>query len=171
MVVQNGSRWVTCPDGSREDIDAKSVVIWDTGDWVEHGGTGALRTCDYVDRWSRPRLTDFCNHGRRQCRLRPRSRDPGGVRNMATIIAFHEVDNVDHWLHSPKRQEFFGPMGITGQLFTDPANSNRVGLIVNVPDLEAFQKAMQSEEAADAMRFDGVRPETLLILEQASDHL
>jgi hypothetical protein len=90
---------------------------------------------------------------------------------MATIIAFHEVDNVDHWLHSPKRQEAFGPMGITGQLFTDPANSNRVGLILNVPDMEAFQKAMQSEEAADAMRFDGVRPETLLILDNASDHL
>ena len=90
---------------------------------------------------------------------------------MATLIAFHEVDNVNHWLHSPKRQEFFGSMGITGQLFADPANSNRVGLIVNVPDMEAFQKAMQSEEAADAMRFDGVRPETLLILEQASDHL
>ena len=90
---------------------------------------------------------------------------------MATLIAFHEVDNVDHWLHSPKRQEFFGALGITGQLFTDPANSNRVGLIANVPDMDAFQKAMQSEEAADAMRVDGVRPETLLILEQASDHL
>src|ERR1700739_2245444 len=96
---------------------------------------------------------------------------PWGVRNMATIIAFHEVDNVDHWLHSPKRQEFFGSMGVTGQLFTDPANSNRVGLIINVPNMEAFQKAMQSEEAADAMRFDGVRPETLLILEKASDSI
>ena len=29
-------------------------------------------------------------------------------------------------------------MGITGQLFTDPANSNRVGLTVNVPDMEAL---------------------------------
>ena len=90
---------------------------------------------------------------------------------MATLIAFHEVDNVNHWLHSPKRQEFFGAMGITGQLFTDPANSNRVGLIVEVPDMEAFQKFMQSEEAAEAMRSDGVRAETLLILDKASDHL
>ena len=90
---------------------------------------------------------------------------------MATVIAFHEVDNVDHWLHSPKRQEFFGPMGITGQLFTDPANSNRVGLIVEVPDMEAFQTFMQSEEAAEAMTSDGVRAETLLILDKASDHL
>jgi hypothetical protein len=94
-----------------------------------------------------------------------------GGRNMATIIAFHEADDVDHWLHSTKRQEFFGPMGITGQLFTDPANPNRVGLMLEVPDMEAFQKAMQSEAAADAMRSDGVRPETLVILSKASDHI
>jgi hypothetical protein len=50
---------VTRPDGSREDIDATRVVIWDTGDWVQHGGTGVFRTCDYVDRWPRPRLTAF----------------------------------------------------------------------------------------------------------------
>jgi len=43
-------------------------------------------------------------------------------------------------------------MGSTGQLFADPANSNRVRLIVNVPDMEAFQKAMQSEEAAPGHR-------------------
>ena len=90
---------------------------------------------------------------------------------MPTIIVFHEVDDIGHWLQSPKRQEAFGSMGITGQLFTDPAKSNRVGLIVNVPDMEAFQKFMQSEEAADAMRFDGVRPDTLLMLEKASDSL
>ena len=90
---------------------------------------------------------------------------------MAEIIAFLEVDDVDQWLRSPKRQELFGPLGITGELFTDPANSNRVGLIANVPDMGAFQKAMQSEQAAEAMRFDGVRPETLVILGKASDHL
>jgi hypothetical protein len=44
-------------------------------------------------------------------------------------------------------------------------------MIANVPDMEAFQKAMQSDEAAEAMRFDGVRPETLVILGRASDHL
>ena len=60
MVVQNGSRWVTRPDGRHEGIDAR-VVIWDTGDWVKHGGTGALRTCNHVDRWSRPRLTASAN--------------------------------------------------------------------------------------------------------------
>ena len=33
-----------------------------------------------------------------------------------------------------------GPMGITAQLFTDPARSNRVGLLLEIPDVEAFQK-------------------------------
>ena len=67
---------------------------------------------------------------------------------MATYVIFHEVDDVEHWLRSPKRQEVFGPMGITGRLFTDPTNANRVGLIVEMPDFEAFQQFMQTDEAA-----------------------
>jgi hypothetical protein len=90
---------------------------------------------------------------------------------MATYIAFHEVDDVDHWLHSPKRQELVGPMGITGQLFTDTAKSNRVAVILEIPDMEAFQELLQSEDGADAMKFDGVRPETMVIFEKASGHL
>lgn len=90
---------------------------------------------------------------------------------MATILAFHEVDDVEHWLRSPKREEVFGAMGITGRLFTDPTNANRVGLVVEVPDMEAFQQFMQSGEAAEAMRSDGVRPDTLVFLEEASGHL
>lgn len=90
---------------------------------------------------------------------------------MATLLVFHEVDDVKHWLSSPKRQEVFGPMGITGRLFTDPAKTNRIGLLLEVPDIQAFQQAMQSDEAAEAMRFDGVRPETLLVLEEASGHI
>jgi hypothetical protein len=62
-------------------------------------------------------------------------------------------------------------MGITAQLFTDPEKSNRVGLIVEVPDMEAFQTFMQSDAAADAMKGDGVRPATLLMLEKASDRM
>ncbi len=48
--------------------------------------------------------------------------------------------------------------------FRDPAGSNRVGLIAEIPDMAAFQEFMQTEAAADAMNADGVRPETLLIL-------
>ena len=90
---------------------------------------------------------------------------------MTTVLAFHEVDDVQHWLSSPKRSEIFGSMGITGRLFTDPAKTNRVGLLLEIPDMEAFGQAIQSDEAAAAMHFDGVRPETLLILEEASAHI
>jgi hypothetical protein len=83
---------------------------------------------------------------------------------LATYLAFHEVDDVQHWLSSPKREEIFGPMGITARTFHDPEGSNRVGLIVEIPDMAAFQEFMQSAAAAEAMKYDGVHPETLLIL-------
>ena len=81
---------------------------------------------------------------------------------MPTLLVFHEVDDVDHWLASPKREEFFGPLGMTTRTFRDPEGSNRVGLIVEVPSIEAWQAALESEEAAEAMKFDGVRPETII---------
>jgi hypothetical protein len=62
-------------------------------------------------------------------------------------------------------------MGITGQLFTDTAKSNRVWLIMEITDMEAFQKLLQSQDGADAMKFDGVRPETVVIFEKASDRV
>ncbi len=83
---------------------------------------------------------------------------------MPTLIAFHEVDDLEHWLSSSKRAEVFGPLGITMRTFRDPEGSNRVGLMADVPDMAAFQELMESEAGADAMKHDGVRPETLVIL-------
>ena len=83
---------------------------------------------------------------------------------MATYLAFHEVNDVEHWLKSGKREEFFGPHGITMRAFRDPNGSNRVGLIAEIPDFAVFEQLMQSEGAAEAMKHDGVRPETLVIL-------
>jgi hypothetical protein len=67
---------------------------------------------------------------------------------MAALLIFHEVDDVQHWLASPKREEFFGPMGITARTFIDPENAHRVGLIVDTPDMGTFRKAMETEGAA-----------------------
>jgi hypothetical protein len=86
---------------------------------------------------------------------------------METLLVFHEVDDVDHWLASPKRDEFFGPMGITVRTFRDPSGSNRVGLLVEVPEAAAWEAAMQTDAAAEAMKFDGVRPETIVGLVEA----
>jgi len=86
---------------------------------------------------------------------------------METLIVFHEVDDVEHWLASPKRDEFFGPLGMTVRTFRDPAGSNRVGLIADVPSIAAWREALQTEDAAEAMKTDGVRPETILELTEA----
>ena len=85
---------------------------------------------------------------------------------MATYVIFHEVDDVDHWLKSPKRDELFGPKGITYRTFYDPQGSKRVGLIFEIPDMDAFQELMQSEPAAEAMEYDGVHPDTILVLQE-----
>ena len=84
---------------------------------------------------------------------------------MPTVIAHHDVKDIDHWLASPKREEFFGPLGVTNvRTFADPENPSRVALLLDVPDLDALLEALQSEDAAAAMEHDGVLPETLVML-------
>jgi hypothetical protein len=84
---------------------------------------------------------------------------------MPTVIAHHDVKDTDHWLASPKREEFFGPLGVTNvRTFVDPQNPTRVGLLMDIPDMDAVMAAMQTPEAAAAMEHDGVVPETLVIL-------
>ncbi|HSR85271.1 MAG TPA: hypothetical protein VLM11_13935 [Streptosporangiaceae bacterium] len=47
LVVQEGTGWVTGQDGTREAVSAKSVVVWDAGDWVEYGSDDALKAEEY----------------------------------------------------------------------------------------------------------------------------
>ena len=82
---------------------------------------------------------------------------------MTTIVATHEVDDVEHWLASPKREELFGPLGITHRTFVQEGSSNLVGVVLDVRDVADFDRIMQTEAAAEAMKYDGVRPETLEI--------
>jgi hypothetical protein len=83
---------------------------------------------------------------------------------MTTVLIFHQVDDVDHWLASTKRAEVFGPMGITARTFVEQVPDHRVGLVVEAPDLDTFQRAIGSQAAAEAMAADGVRPDTLVVL-------
>ena len=85
---------------------------------------------------------------------------------MATYVITHEVDDVDRWLSSSKRDEVFGPIGVSVRTFSDPNGSNKTGLIAEIPDMEAFQELMKSDAAAEAMKHDGVKPETLLVLSE-----
>ena len=87
---------------------------------------------------------------------------------MPTVLAYHDVKDKDHWLASPKREEFFGPLGVTNiRTFVDPENPTRVGLVMDVSDMDAVMSAMETEAAAEAMKYDGVLPETLVILVEA----
>ena len=87
---------------------------------------------------------------------------------MPTVIGYHDVKDTDHWLASPKREEFFGPLGVTNiRTFVDPQNPTRVGLLMDVPDMDAVMAAMETEAAVEAMAHDGVVAETLVILVEA----
>jgi hypothetical protein len=87
---------------------------------------------------------------------------------MPTIMAYHDVKDTDHWLASPRREEIFGPIGVTNiRTFVDPGNRTRVGLVMDVADLDAVMALMETQAAADAMEYDTVVPETLVMLVEA----
>ncbi len=84
---------------------------------------------------------------------------------MPTVFGYHDVKDTEHWLASPKREEFFGALGVTNiRTFVDPEQPTRVGVLMDVPDMDAVMAAMESDAAAAAMAYDGVLPETLVLL-------
>lgn len=83
---------------------------------------------------------------------------------MPRLIATHEVDDVAHWLTSPKRQEVFAGVAENIRTFVNPDDPNSVGLTMDVADMAAFEAVLQSEAGAEAMKYDGVRPETVVVL-------
>ena len=84
---------------------------------------------------------------------------------MPTVLAHHDVKDTDHWLASPKREEVFGPLGVTNiRTFVNPQNRTQVAVLMDVADLSVVMSAMQDQAMADAMDYDGVLPETLVLL-------
>ena len=87
---------------------------------------------------------------------------------MPTVFAHHDVKDKDHWLGSSTREEFFGPLGVTNiRTFVDPTNPTRVGVLMDVADMDAVMAAMETPAAAEAEARDGVVTETLVILIEA----
>jgi hypothetical protein len=84
------------------------------------------------------------------------------------VIGHHDVKDQKHWLASPKREEVFGPLGVTNiRTFVDPENPTRVAVLMDVADLDALMAAMQTEAMAKAMAYDGVVGDTLVLLVEA----
>ncbi|HMH90256.1 MAG TPA: hypothetical protein VK586_04135 [Streptosporangiaceae bacterium] len=45
---------------------------------------------------------------------------------MPTVIGRHDVTDKDHWLASSRREEFFGPLGVTNiRTFVNPQTRPR----------------------------------------------
>jgi hypothetical protein len=90
---------------------------------------------------------------------------------MATLIAFHEVEDGQHWAKAwhkgaGSRHEMFAKIGVTARTFRDIENPDMTGLILEVPDMGQFQSLMASDDAKKAMEEDGLKVETLRILSE-----
>jgi hypothetical protein len=84
---------------------------------------------------------------------------------MTTVVIHHDVKDTKHWLATPKRDEVFGPLGVTNiRTFVDPQNPTHVALVADVADMDALKAFMQTKAAADAMAYDGVLPASLVVL-------
>jgi hypothetical protein len=87
---------------------------------------------------------------------------------MPTVIGYHDVKDTKHWLASPMREKFFGPLGVKNiRTFVDPSKPTRVAVLMDVPDMSTLQAAMTTPGAAEAMASDGVLADTLVILVEA----
>jgi hypothetical protein len=88
---------------------------------------------------------------------------------MPTIIGYHDLKkDTQHWLASPKREEVFGPLGVTNiRTFVNPQDPTKVAVMMDVPDMDAVMGAMNNPEMREAMDHDGVVPESLVILVEA----
>jgi len=87
---------------------------------------------------------------------------------MPTVVAYHHVTDTDHWLASPKREEVFGPLGVTNiRTFVDPQDRTRVAVLMDVADMDAVMAAMETPVMGEAMAYDGVLPETLVLMIEA----
>jgi hypothetical protein len=85
---------------------------------------------------------------------------------MPTVMAYHDVKDKDHWLASPRREQFFGPLGVANiRTFVDPENPTRSGWWWTFPTWSPWWPRWRP--AGDAMAYDGVLPETLVILVEA----
>ena len=88
---------------------------------------------------------------------------------MTTTIIMHEVEDGDVWAKAWRkgpgsRHEMFGQLGIDARCFRDPATPNLTGLILEIPDMDAFKTFLDSDEGRTAMREDGLKVDSIRIL-------
>ncbi len=82
---------------------------------------------------------------------------------MPKLLATHDVDDVAHWLASPRRAEVFEGIATNLQTYVMPGGGNKVALSMEVADMDALDAMLKSEVGAAAMKHDGVRPDTIVM--------
>lgn len=80
---------------------------------------------------------------------------------MTKLVITHEVDDVAHWLASPKRAEFFAGIPKDLTTYVLAGATNRVALSMDVADMDALDAMLKSEKGGQAAKHDGVRLGTL----------
>ena len=78
---------------------------------------------------------------------------------MPTVIGHHDVKDTKHWLASPKREEVFGPLGVTNiRTFVNPQNPTQVAVLMDVADMDVVMAAMQNPAMGRSHGYDRVLP-------------
>lgn len=90
---------------------------------------------------------------------------------MTTLIAFHEVENGDHWANAwhhgeGGRHEMFAKIGAKCRPFRDPNNPDSTCVMIDVPDMNAFEELLASDEGKKAMEEDGLKVETMRVMKE-----
>lgn len=88
---------------------------------------------------------------------------------MTTLTIFHEVKDGNKWAAAWKkgpgsRHEMFATIGAKARTFRDPDNHNRVGIIMEVPDIKKFDELLSSPVGKKAMADDGLKLESMRVL-------
>ena len=86
-----------------------------------------------------------------------------------TLAITHEVEDADRWLAAwqgeGSRHELFAEHGAPHvRVFQSPESPNRVGLVIDVEDMEALQALLASPAGAQAKAEDGVKEATMVVL-------
>jgi hypothetical protein len=88
---------------------------------------------------------------------------------MTTILVFHETENGEHWARAwhkgpGSRHEMFETIGAKCRNFRDPNNPDSTGVMLEIPDLKAFENFLALDETKKAMAEDGLKVDTLRVL-------
>ncbi len=88
---------------------------------------------------------------------------------MTTIIVFCETEDAENWAKSWRqgegnRHEMFEKFGVKCRTFRDLNNHTSTGVLFDIPDMNAFETFLETDEVKQAMAEDGLKLDTFRML-------